>query len=328
MLLLLLSGRAGAQFTAGSSFHVAPGTPLVIDSFTLQPAVVAADLSNTTLTVSHVPIPPAGSGSGSIARVYEFNPAINFRGATGIYYLDGELNGNTASLLSFVYDNGSTAFTTNLVTTSNNTNNYVVASTGANTVSIKRVTSVDAGVPLPVDLLSFTAKADGSHTLLEWITAREFNCDHFDVERSADGQSFGFLLAENGMGNSSGAHRYKTYDEQPLAGWNYYRLKQVDADGSFTWSPTAAVFFGGGDGTYVSVYPNPVQYRLSIAMSSRDAQSSPLLLMDATGRVLKSQTLQLVKGDNTFSLDMSGLAAGSYLLKIGTAFQTKLVKQK
>lgn len=328
MLLLLLSAGAAAQFIAGSSFYIMPGTPVTIDSLTLEPAVVGADLSNTSLTVSHVSIPPAGAGSGSVARVYQFNPAISFRGTTGIYYLNSELNGNTPASLSFVYDNGSNTFTTNAVVTINNNNNYVVATTGINTVTLKRITLVDAGVPLPVDLLSFTAKAEGSRSLIEWTTAREFNCDHFDVERSSDGRSFHFLVAENAAGNGTAEHRYKTYDDQPFDGWNYYRLKQVDADGRFSWSPIAKVFFGGKDGAYVSVYPNPVQNRLSIAMSSRAAQSVTLLLMDVSGRVLQSRPWQLATGDNTFSLDMSDLAAGSYLLRIGATFQTKVVKQK
>ncbi len=326
MLLLLLSVGAAAQFKAGSSFYVLPGTPITIDSFTFQPAVATTNLSNTTLTVTHVPIPPAGSGPGSIARVYQFNPAVNFRGSAGIYYLNSELNGNTASSLSFVYDSGGGVFNTNALVTTNNTNNYVVATTGVNTVSLKRVTAVNAGAPLPVNLLSFSAKAEGERTLIEWATASEFNCDHFDIERSADSRNFQFLVAENAVGNSNTEHSYKTYDLQPLKGWNYYRLKQVDVDGAFTWSSVAAVFFSGND-SYVAVYPNPVQNTLSIAISNKEDQSCSLILMDVTGRVLKSQELQLVKGDNIFSLDMSAFAVGSYLLKIGLTFQTKIVKQ-
>lgn len=326
VLLLLLQGKAQAQFSAGSSFFITPGTPVFIDSFTLQPAVAGADLSNSTLTVTHTPIPSPGPGAGSIARVYEFSPALNFRGAAGLLYRDSELNGNTAGLLSLVYDNGSGSFTTASFLTTGNANHYVEATTGANTISLKRITAVDAGTVLPVDLLSFTASAEGTRTLIEWATATELQSDRFEIERSADGRSFHFLLSEKAAGNSNIEKRYKAYDEQPLPGWSYYRLKQVDLDGRFVWSPAAAVFFGG-HGDAVSVYPNPVQDRLSIAITSMEDRSGPLLLMDALGRTLKSAELQLLKGSNTFSLDMKGLAAGNYLLRIGADFQARIVKR-
>lgn len=325
-VLLVSISTVQAQFSAGNSFHVLANTPVSIDSLALQPTV-ALDMSNTNITMSHVPIPPAGIGSGSIARVYTLTPSISFRGTTGIYYLDGELNGNTPALLSYVFDNGSNVFGTTGTATINNTNNYVEATTGISTVTLARVTSVDNNVPLPVDLLSFTAKAEGSHTLIEWVTANEFNCDHFDVERSEDGHTFGFLLTEASQGNLPGEHQYRTYDLQPLSGWNYYRLKQVDVDGRFTYSAIAPVFFGTADSDAVAVFPNPATSKLNISIAAAGSRAEEFLLLDATGRVLQQRKFELNKGINIFSIDCSGIAAGSYFIKVGTTFNAKVVKQ-
>lgn len=314
-----------AQFSAGSSFHVLAGTPVSIDSFTLQPAS-PLDMSNATITVAHVPVPPAGAGSGSIARVYTINPAISFSGTTGLYYLNSELNGNTPALLSYVYDNGTNVFGATGMTLVSNTNNYVEASTGANTVTLARITSVDNNVPLPVDLLSFTAQAEGSHTLIEWATANEFNCDHFDVERAEDGHMFRFLLAEASKGNLPGKHQYRAYDQQPLSGWNYYRLKQVDVDGRFVYSAIVPVFFGAG-GDAIAVFPNPVTSSLNVSIAASVNGTEKCMLLDATGRVLQERTLELSNGVNIFNIDCSGLASGSYFIKVGAAFNAKVIKQ-
>lgn len=317
---------ARAQFTAGNSFHVAAGTPVIIDSLTLQPAS-ALDMSNTDITVAHIPIPPAGVGNGSIARVYTINPGISFSGTTGLYYLNSELNGNTPSLLSYVYDNGSNSFDTTDMTMVDNNNNYVVSTTGLNTVTLARITAVDYNTPLPVDLLSFTAKAKERHTLIEWETANEFNCDHFDVERSGDGHTFVFLLKEAAKGDAPSGHKYHTYDTKPLPGWNYYRLKQVDKDGRFTRSAIAPAFFGIADGKAISVFPNPVTSRVNISIAATENAVETCTLSDATGRVLQEHECKLRNGVNVFSIDCSGLASGSYFIKVGETFNAKVIKQ-
>lgn len=327
MVLLTLAYESEAQFSSGSSFIVAAGTPLFIDSLTFQPDVDNLTMTNTNITVSHTPIPPAGTGSGSIERVYDINPAISFRGTTGMYYIDDELNGNTGTLLSYVYDDGSSAFGTTDITTVDNSGNYVEASTGLSTITLRRITSVDADVPLPVNLLSFTAIADGDKTRLNWVTASEDNCDYFNVERSTDGAHFSFIVAERGNGTSSTEHRYQTYDNKPSQGWNYYRLKQVDMDRQYSYSEVVPVFFGKGSGTEILVYPNPSTTALSIIVKTSSSDDEKLLLLDVSGRIMAEKKMSLSAGTNSFNIDISNIAAGTYLLKVGTQHQVKVVKQ-
>lgn len=327
MCLLLLAYGARGQFSSGSSFYVAPGTALFVDSLTFQPVVTAMNLVNTTIAHSYTPVPPVGPGLGSIARVYEIIPPLAFRGTTGIYYHNSELNGNTPALLSYAYNDGINGFNATGMATVDNTNNYVVATTGINTLTIKKITSVDNGVPLPVHLLSFKVKAEGRKALLNWLTANEFNCDRFDVERSGDGTKFAYLMTEAAKGTVAGEHQYQVYDELPLQGWNYYRLKQVDRDGGISYSRTESVFFGPGAGTGVSVYPNPFTAKLRVEMNSQEDGKEKCSLLDVAGRVITVQDLLLVKGANTFELDFSGIATGTYWLKIGALFNTQVVKQ-
>lgn len=327
ILLLLLGYGARGQFSSGSGFYVAPGTPVFIDSLTFQPAVAALNLNNVAITHGYTPVPPAGPGLGSIKRVYEIAPSMAFRGSTGLYYTDAELNGNTAALLAFAYNDGVNGFNATGAVTVDNSNHYVVATTGINTITIKKITSVDNGTPLPVHLVDFKVKAEGSKSLITWVTANEFNCDHFDVERSEDAATFTFLLAQEAKGSIAGEHEYQAYDYSPKAGWNYYRLKQVDRDGRATYSRTESVFFGPGAGAGISVYPNPFASRLHVDINAQEAGKEQCNLLDIAGRVIATRELLLVKGANAFDLDFSGVAAGTYWLKIGALFNTQLVKQ-
>ncbi|PSK90082.1 T9SS type A sorting domain-containing protein [Taibaiella chishuiensis] len=327
ILLLLLAYGARAQFSSGSGFYVAPGTAVFIDSLTFQPAVAPMSLANVQITHGYTPVPPVGPGLGSIKRVYEITPSLAFRGNTGLYYTDAELNGNTAALLSFAYSDGVSGFNAAGAATIDNSNHYVLATTGINTLTIKKITSVNNGTPLPVHLIDFKVKAAGQKSLISWVTANEFNCDHFDVERSDDATHFSFLLSREARGSIAGEHSYQDYDNSPKAGWNYYRLKQVDRDGGFTYSRTESVFFGPGAGAGISVYPNPFASRLHIDLNAQDDGKEQCNLLDIAGRVIATRELLLVKGANAFDLDFSGIAAGTYWLKIGALFNTQLVKQ-
>ena len=98
---------------------------------------------------------------------------------------------------------------------------------------------------LPIQLLSFTAqKYNNDHnSLIQWSTASETNNNKFIVERSADLIEFTTIGEQNGAGNSHVAHDYSLVDAQPLNGVNYYRLKQVNFDGTFEYSNIVSLSF-------------------------------------------------------------------------------------
>ncbi|MEP6746996.1 MAG: T9SS type A sorting domain-containing protein [Bacteroidota bacterium] len=172
---------------------------------------------------------------------------------------------------------------------------------------------------LPVHLLSFSASKENAKVKLFWTSTNESNFANYVVERSADGLSFssiGTAIAKGGPLNNN----YQLYDEHPLAKANYYRLKQVDKDGSFTYSRIIRIDF---DKAFtISVTPVPAHDYIIID----GAQNfSTVQLVDMSGRVVKQFSKPSV---NTFNV--ADMPAGIYLVRLvsDNATETlKMVKQ-
>lgn len=112
-----------------------------------------------------------------------------------------------------------------------------------------------ASNPLPVELIRFDVIRQSDKVRLQWTTATEINNDYFTVERSADGLQFSELSVIDGAGNSVTPIDYEFDDVHPLKGINYYRLKQTDFDGNFSYSPVEFVVFN--DRREWALFPNP-----------------------------------------------------------------------
>jgi hypothetical protein len=116
--------------------------------------------------------------------------------------------------------------------------------------------------PLPVKLTSFTGERQLAGVRLRWATANEQNNNRFEVQRSADGRVFATLAAVAGQGTSATTYTYAYTDTQPLtAEVSYYRLRQVDTNGSSSFSPVVAVHTAANRAT---LFPNPAQRSLAI----------------------------------------------------------------
>ena len=170
----------------------------------------------------------------------------------------------------------------------------------------------DVGPPLPISGLEFNvSKKDNSKSLLDWKTYTEFNNKGFEVQRSTDGNNFtdslGFV---NGKVNAFTGASYEFTDATPLAGRNYYRLKQKDFDGRYSYSPIRWVDFGKS--IYIRLYPNPASNVLNIN-SSYTFKNAQLNIRSSDGQLLKQQTLN---GSGTFSIAVKNLPAGSYFIEI------------
>lgn len=127
--------------------------------------------------------------------------------------------------------------------------------------------STDENYPFPVDLISFKGTAMQTHNLLEWQTASETNNAYYEMQRSADGRSFGAIGERvSGAGDSKSTRIYSFRDKLPIAGINYYRLKQVDFDGTFTLSHIVAV---QSKRAGITLYPNPVSKELFVKTNGK-----------------------------------------------------------
>ena len=174
---------------------------------------------------------------------------------------------------------------------------------------------------LPVDILSFTAKAtDASAAELHWETASEFNNKGFEVEMARE-EAAGFTKL--GFVAANEAHLYQ-YRSQPLAAGRYYfRLRQVDHDGQFAYSSIQSLVIAGGRPTF-SLAPNPVKDLLNIKAGTVLTEDASVEVLQATGQVIQMATLPA--GSSTLSLSVSHLPPGSYILRVHTQGQLEHVR--
>jgi hypothetical protein len=163
---------------------------------------------------------------------------------------------------------------------------------------------------LPVELTSFTASRQGNAVQLAWQTASEHNNRGFALERRADGENqFREIAFVNGTGTSSVAQHYLYQDEAAPASQLYYRLRQLDADGKFTYTPVVALAASTAAPT-LSVAPIPAQDVLRVSLSGTAEQQIQLTLTNQQGRTVLRQRLV-----NETPLNVSSLAPGLYLLR-------------
>ncbi|GEM_PF-2599959 len=179
-------------------------------------------------------------------------------------------------------------------------------------------------VPLPVQLLYFNAVKETNISLLQWATASEHNNKGFEVQRSADGsgwESIGYLSSKGRNGNSSFALDYHFTDYAPLKSSNFYRLKQLDFDGKFEYSPVRMVRF---DNNKIGIYPNPAKENITITGLKGNDQLS---IYEMTGRLVTTIALQ---GQDVLEISMHNYSNGVYNLmvsdKLGRVQTCRIVK--
>lgn len=174
---------------------------------------------------------------------------------------------------------------------------------------------VDAMVSLPVELLSFEAEVvQRKHVDLSWKTAVEIDNDYFIVERSQDGINFESIAQLPGAGNIELIQHYEHLDLTPYVGINYYRLKQVDYDGTTSYSEVRAVEVYS---ERLRLFPNPTINDLSIALDDLQKGEVDLNIYDLKGKLLYSDQLEVEEGVITLQLSTANIyAAGAYVLSI------------
>lgn len=160
--------------------------------------------------------------------------------------------------------------------------------------------------PLPIQLLQFTATPKNKNVVCQWSTASEINNAYFTVEKSKDASSFEYVGVVNGQGNSSTIQNYALTDTNPFNNISYYRLKQTDYNGNFTYSEIKVVNMVNNETSIsVSVFPNPVADFLNIVATQYPLQIS---IADATGKTLK----EFEMNEANFKIDFTAFAQGIY----------------
>lgn len=170
--------------------------------------------------------------------------------------------------------------------------------------------------PLPVTLLYFNAqKKEESKSLLTWETSSEMNSAWFDVERSSDAMNFSPIGRVKAAGNSSTPVKYSFIDPAPLKGANFYRLKQVDLDAKYQYSPARSLVFGDRIKAELQCYPNPTTGKFKLVVPVNTATERCVVnIFNINGIVVKQIRLEMGYY-NPVEVDLSAQAKGIYIVQ-------------
>lgn len=213
-----------------------------------------------------------------------------------------------------------------LTTATPTTVNYIV--NGTNGLTSNQATITLNATPLPVTLVSFTAKKEGTVAILNWATTMETNSDHFEIQRSLSGKEWSKIGSVDSHRESTVKQTYTFTDKNPLQGENLYRLKMIDRDATYAYSRIQSVKFEGAGAPVagipsVSIYPNPSSDKVFLKDADL-AQVKQASILDMTGRAVFSSS----KVDSS-GINVSKLTSGSYILHVtninGTSSSHKIV---
>lgn len=207
--------------------------------------------------------------------------------------------------------------TSNITTTTNNgsagcnnNSNPCTSSAGSATGTNGQGILTPAANPLSIELVFFNASLLDQYTVaLEWQTASERNNDYFTVQRSADGSDWENILTQDGAGNSTTLLNYYDVDTAPLPGISYYRLKQIDFDGMFTYSPIVMISNDQSD----VPYPNPADNFVVISVQK---QIKPEIFTSLGQNVTDQVDFNLLS-DEKVHMNVERLNSGFYIVRCG-----------
>lgn len=208
--------------------------------------------------------------------------------------------------------------------------NYNTLANGAYTLEIEggscksspSVRDFGVNVQLPIYVANFEGKGVEKGVELSWTVVAEEDGKEFEILRYDDRMQNEEMLGKVSLTDQR-VGKYTFLDESPLLGVNYYQLKQIDIDGTFTKSKIIAVNPGVISGTVIA--PNPAQDFVNVQFSSRKSGTSDVTIYNLAGQPVGNATLRISEGKNNHRVNVKKLSGGHYFLKINHAGEaTKL----
>lgn len=296
----------GNDFFSGTSSRIAPGTSTGILSFVNSATQDLSDLY-FDIEINGATTPGTDYDQVTISNNVDISNAV-LNLIEGAYVpvsgdvftiIDVAVGGNLTGTFNGILEDGTIVF--------NGVTLYISYSGGdGNDVTA----SFDS--PLPVELISFNAREMEGDVKLSWASANEVNNDYYTLERSQDGRSFEAIAMVNGNGNTTEISNYTHMDKNPEAGLNYYRLKQTDFDGRFSYSDIKTVEFKNNE--TIKIYPTLVTRILTVETGGKFDGDVTIIIRDLTGRDYKS--FQIPSKSNKMELSLDDLVPGSYYVVI------------
>ncbi|HQK97229.1 MAG TPA: T9SS type A sorting domain-containing protein, partial [Bacteroidia bacterium] len=168
---------------------------------------------------------------------------------------------------------------------------------------------------LPIELISFKGAHEGNINHLKWITATEIDNDFFTLERSVDAVNFAPITVVDGSGTTTLLHNYSFNDKNFKSGINYYRLKQTDFNGNYTYSDVISIRTDINVSSIHS-WPNPVKDILHLKTGSDITKTYKAYIYDIAGRLVLESSLDMSDVTDDFEVNLQSLDPGTYMISI------------
>ncbi|MDA3911584.1 MAG: T9SS type A sorting domain-containing protein [Bacteroidales bacterium] len=187
-------------------------------------------------------------------------------------------------------------------------------------------------MPLPVELIDFDAICENSNALMTWVTASESNNNYFILEKSKDATNWIEIAKIQGAGFSYSEQRYSYLDNSLFTGENYYRLKQVDFDGTETIFKTVNINcdnYKDGEAR-VLAFPNPFQNNIKIFTENIIDEEITFEIFDELGKLVRTETFERSHNPQYFNINLEHVKSGIYFLRTKTnshLFNNEIIKQ-
>ncbi len=321
--LNLTSGASGAHSTSndcagfGAEDGTSPGNYTMVGTTHLVSACGAGSVENSQFFEFTIP-----SGEDGIYNIFIGNQSC-FGGAGIQYFITDVLDCASPSTTgsNVMMDTGGGAACLSTASTATKTieisltsgTYYIVTDGFGGDVCDYDILITKAAIFFPVELLEFSGREEGRYNALKWATASEINNDYFEVQRSADGRTFETIGYVDGNGNSTQVLDYTFIDREPLP-IGYYRLRQVDFDGSYEYThiiqitrKTTGILIG-------EIHPSPTFGATNIFIQSSEDLQMEMNIFDTSGRRVLSDQFDLVAGSHNPTFDMSQYPDGLYLV--------------
>lgn len=200
---------------------------------------------------------------------------------------------------------------------------YEIGSGSRARLAIDDITISTQPKPLPVELSLFTVLKQNDHSLLQWQTQSEVNFNSFIIEKSFDGERFEQIETQKANGSVNAVSTYKYLDPTNLAEIQYYRLKLLDNDGSYSYSNIVSIV--GEVKKEISIFPNPVRDNINIYFPKDVLGEVTEEIFDFSGKLVYKNNIE-VTDSGIQSIPLPRFLPGIYSLKITSPAYSKTIK--
>lgn len=167
---------------------------------------------------------------------------------------------------------------------------------------------------LPITLADFKVQQVNGRVQLQWTTATELNSDHFEIERSTNGNKWEKIATVKAAGNSNQSRIYKVYDDNAVNGTSYYRIRQYDFDGSYHFSETRSLKIILENKVF-AVFPNPATTAINLIIKNYAGSQVTATLSTIGGKIVHQELISIDKSATNYKLNIKTQpVAGTYVL--------------